>query len=679
MPSLTTSDIRNVALVGHATSGKTLLAESILKCTGAISSMGAITKGNTVTDYDPLEKSHQRSLSSGVIYVDHDGKRINIVDTPGYPDFLGHALSSLPAAETAAVVIDARAGVQTVTTRMMLAAKERGMARMVVINKIDVEEVDFKNLMAAIVDAFGTECLPINLPASGGRKVVDCFFNPENETTDFSDVSTAHTRIIDQVVEMDEDLMEAYLEEGEELAPEKLHDAFESALREGHLVPVCFVSAETGTGVEAFLNVISRLMPSPNEANSPIFLSDDDAPPVTTNADKPVVAHVFKLTIDSFVGRMGVFRIHQGTVKKDSQLFVGGARKPFKVGHLLKLQGKETVEVALGVPGDICAVAKIEELALDSVLHESQEYGSIRLGVPKYLEPMYGLAVTAKSRGDEQKISDGLHKLEAEDPCFRVVHNSVTNETVIRGLGDLHVRIILEKMAERFNVEVDTHPPKIEYRETVQVAAEGHARHKKQTGGAGQFGEVYLRLEPKERGGGFAFIDKVVGGVIPQQFIPAVEKGVRQVLEDGAVAGYPMQDVAVTVYDGKHHPVDSKEIAFVSAGRKAFLNAVSKAKPTVLEPIVNVDITVPQGNMGDITGDISGKRGRISGTVAVSGGMVVVSGQVPLSEMENYQSHLKSVTGGEGSYSMELSHYDPVPVQMQKKLAEEFKPSHDDD
>ena len=294
-------------------------------------------------------------------------------------------------------------------------------------------------------------------------------------------------------------------------------------------------------------------------------------------------------------------------------------------------------------------------------------------------EPMYGLAVTAKSRGDEQKISDGLHKLEAEDPCFRVSHNVATNETVIKGLGDLHLRVVLEKMAERYNVEVDTHPPKIEYRETVRAAAEGHARHKKQTGGAGQFGEVYLRLEPMERGGGFEFVDKVVGGVIPQQFIPAVEKGVRQILEGGAVAGYPLQDVSVTVYDGKHHPVDSKEIAFVSAGKKAFLDAIAKAKPVVLEPIVNVDITVPQDSMGDITGDIAGKRGRISGTTAATGGMVVVSGQVPLSEMENYQSHLKSVTGGEGSYSMDLSHYDPVPAQIQKKLVDDFDPAHDDD
>ena len=512
---------------------------------------------------------------------------------------------------------------------------------------------------------------------------MDCFFNPSTETTDFSTVSEAQTRIVDQVVEMDEDLMEAYLEQGEDLAPERLHDAFELALREGHLVPVCFTSAESGAGVSELMDVIARVMPSPKEGNpTRFFKGDGEAKEVMEVSPDPsghALAHVFKLTIDNFVGRLGVFRIHQGTITKDSQLFVGDARKAFRVAHLLKLQGKDTSEISAGVPGDICAIAKIDDLSLDAVMHESHDEDAVSLEAINYPSPMFGLAVTAKTRGDEQKISDTLSKLDSEDPCFRVVHNSSTNETVIHGLGDLHLRVLLEKMSERYNVQVETHAPKIEYRETVRVSAEGHARHKKQTGGAGQFGEVYIRLEPTERGVGFEFVDKIVGGVIPNQFIPAVEKGVRQVMDVGAVAGYPMQDVRVTLYDGKYHPVDSKEIAFISAGKKAFIDAINKAKPIVLEPIVNVAITVPQDNMGDITGDISGKRGRISGTDSASGGMVVISGLVPLSEMENYQSQLKSVTGGAGSYSMELSHYDPVPALVQKKLSEEYKPTLDED
>ena len=683
MAGYSTEDIRNVALVGHAAGGKTMLAERVLLNAGVINAMGDITKGTTVADHDPQERAHGRSLNSSVMHLDHAGKHINLLDTPGYPDFLGHALSVLPAVETAAVVVDARAGVQMITSRMMESAKQRGLARLLIINKIDAQEVDLEAVLSEVVEAFGTECLPINLPAAGGSKVVDCFFSPSDESPDFSEVSAAHTRIVDQVVEMDEDLMEAYLEEGEDLAPEKLHDAFESALREGHLVPVCFTSAESGAGVAELMDIIARVMPNPKEGNAPPFFKGEgeDSQPMTVSTDPKghALAHVFKLTIDNFVGRLGVFRIHQGTITKDSQLFVGDARKPFKVAHLLKLQGKDNNEIDAGVPGDICAVAKIDDLSLNAVLHESHDEDAVSLEGIKYPAPMFGLAVTAKTRGDEQKISDTLSKLDSEDPCFRVEHNAVTNETVIRGLGDLHVRVLLEKMRDRYNVEVDTHTPKIEYRETVRAPSEGHARHKKQTGGAGQFGEVYIKLEPTERGTGFEFIDKIVGGVIPNQFIPAVEKGVRQIMDNGAVAGYPMQDLRVTLYDGKYHPVDSKEIAFISAGKKAFIDAINKAKPIVLEPIVNVAITVPQDNMGDITGDISGKRGRISGTDAASGGMVIISGQVPLSEMENYQSQLKSVTGGAGSYSMELSHYDPVPAAVQKRLSEEYKPVADDD
>ena len=642
--------------------------------------MGDITRGGTVSDFDPQEKSHQRSLMASVLTCEHDSRHINVIDTPGYPDFLGHALSVMPAVETAAVVVDARNGVQTVTRRVMEAAEAHGLCRLIIVNKIDAEDADLDAVLTGIQEAFGEECLPINLPAGGGANVVDCFFEPAADATDILDAADAHTRIVDQVVEMDEELMEAYLEQGEDLAPARLHDAFELALREGHLIPVCFVSAESGAGVDQLLKVIAEVMPNPTEGNPPHFeRAESGQVEVSGAADGHVLAHVFKVTIDNFVGRLSVFRIHQGTVTRDSQLFANEARKPFKVAHLFKLQGKEHVEVDAGVPGDICAVAKIDDLFIDTVLHDSHDEDDIRMQSVDYPSPMYGLAVSAKNRGDEQKISDALQKLHIEDPCFRVEHNSGTNETVIKGLGDLQMRVLLEKMQERYNVEVDTQTPKIEYRETIRSAAEGHARHKKQTGGAGQFGEVYIKLEPNERGTGFEFVNKIVGGVIPSQFIPAVEKGVRQVMDTGAVAGYPLQDVKVTLYDGKFHPVDSKEVAFIAAGKKAFIQAVSKANPVVLEPVVNVDITVPQDNMGDIAGDISSKRGRINRTEASGQGMVTISGQVPLGEMENYQSQLKSVTAGEGTYSMELSHYDPVPSVLQKRLSEEFKPTVDDD
>ena len=679
MPAYTSEDIRNVALVGHGGSGKTTLVEAMLLQAGAIASMGDVTKGSMVCDFEPEEKEHGHSLSTAVASLDHDGAHINFVDTPGYPDFIGRALSSLVAVETVAVVVDARSGIEMTTHRMMQAAGDRGLARMVVISKIDSDDIDLEGLLGQVIDAFGKECLPINLPSRNGQEVVDCFFNPSEGEVDFSSVEDAHTHIVEQVVEVDEELMELYLEHGDELAPEKLHEAFGQALREGHLVPVCFVSGETGAGVPELMNVLAKLMPNPSEGNPAPFQRGEERLEVAADAQQKALAHVFKVSIDAFVGKLGIFRVHRGTVTKDTQLYVGDARKPFKIGHLFKLQGKEHVEIDAGVPGDICAVAKIDEIQLDAVLAEAQGDVELTLDGVNLPEPMYGLAIEAKARGDEQKLGDSLGKLAAEDPCFRVEHNVALNETVIRGLGDLHLRVMLEKMKGRYNVEVDTRVPRIEYRETVRKSAEGHHRHKKQTGGAGQFGEVYLRIEPLSRGVGFEFVDKVVGGVIPSQFIPAVEKGIRQVLDGGAVAGYPLQDVRVTVYDGKFHAVDSKEVAFIQAGKKAFIDAVGKAGPVVLEPIVSIDVTVPQDNMGDIAGGLSSKRGRVNGTTTLAGGMVRISGQAPLSELSAYQSELKSLTGGAGSYTMEFSHYDPVPPPIQQQLQSDFKPAADEE
>ena len=679
MSDYTTENIRNIAITGHGGAGKTMLVEALLHKAGAINQMGSIERGSTVSDFDPQEKEHQHSLDSAIVSMDYQGMHINMLDTPGYPDFVGRAVAALPAVDTCAVVINAQAGIELITGKMMEMAKDRGLDRIIIINKIDADQVDLEALVGSIRDTFGPECLPLNLPAGGGTEVVDCFFQPADKATDFSSVTEAHTNIVDQVVELDEELMEVYLEQGEEISPEQLHDPFEKALQEGHLIPICFVSAHTGAGIGELLEVFARLMPNPTEGNPPEFIKGegDKATPITLSADESAhaLAHVFKISIDPFVGKLGVFRIHQGTVSKDSQLFIGDGRKPFKVGHLLKLQGKDHIEIDRGIPGDICAVAKVDDLQFDSVLHDSHDEDNIHLRSLDFPEPMHGLAIVAKSRGDEQKISDALNKLQAEDQSFKVEHNAALNETVIRGLGELHLRIMLEKMKERYHVEVETHPPKIAYKETITARSEGHHRHKKQTGGAGQFGEVYLRTEPLERGAGFEFVDEVVGGVIPKQFIPAVEKGVRQVLTEGAIAGYPMQDLRVTVYDGKYHPVDSKEVAFVAAGKKAFIDAIKKARPVVLEPIVEISITAPNTSMGDITSDLSGKRGRINNTSAIAGGFTVTTGLVPLSELESYQSQLKSMTGGTGSYTISFSHYDQVPAKTQKELEAQHKPS----
>ncbi len=671
MVSYTTESIRNIALVGHATSGKTTLVESILHHAGTLSATGTVEKGNTVCDFDPQEKAHQHSLDAALANLDYQDTHINLIDTPGFPDFIGQAIAVLPAVETVAVVINAQTGIEAVTQRMMERAAERRLCRMIVVNKIDAENIDLPGLLDQIQETFGKECLPVNLPANQGAAVVDCFFNPSGDS-DFSSVAAVHSALIDQVVEVDEELMALYLEQGEDLQPEQLHEPFEKALREGHLIPICFVSARTGAGLKELLDVFTQLLPNPTEGNPEPLLKGDGESLEELHAipdpQQHVVAHVFKVLIDPFIGKLGIFRIHQGTLTKDSQLFIGDGRKPFKVSHLFQIHGKEHPEIATGIPGDICAVAKIDDIHHDVVLHDSHEEDQIHLQPLRFPTPLFGLAIHAATRGDEQKLSDTLHKLLEEDPCLALEHNTHTKETVLRGLSDLHLRITLEKMQQRYNLQVETTPPKIAYKETIGQNAEGHHRHKKQTGGAGQFGEVFMRIEPLPRDAGFEFVSAVVGGTIPTSFLPAVEKGVREALQEGAVAGYPMQDVRAIAYDGKYHPVDSKEIAFVTAGREAFLDAVGKARPIVLEPIVNLEVRAPGDCVGAITGDLSSRRGRIAGTDAGPRGMSIINAQVPQAELDGYESQLKSMTGGHGSYNIELSHYDPVPADIQQKL-----------
>jgi elongation factor G len=645
-----------------------------------IGALGSLERGTTVSDHDPLERRAQHSLNASILHLDHAGTRVHLIDTPGLPDFVGQSLPALEAVETAVIVINAATGIEPMTHRMMEYAASRHLDRMIVINKIDAQDIDLPGLLENIQATFGKECLPLNLPDAGGTRVVDCFYNREGHS-DFGAVDAAHRALVEQVVEVDAEFVERYLNDGDVDASE-LHAPLEQALREGHLIPVCFTSSRTGAGVAELLDVVVKLLPNPTESNPPDFLNGegDAAVPMHAQPDEKahVLAHVFKVSVDPFVGKMGVFRIWQGTVTKDSPLYVGDARKPFKVGHLFMLQGKEHVEVPRALPGDICAVAKIDDLHFDAVLHDAAEDDHIHLKPLQFPVPVHGLAIEPKRHGDEQRMWEILNKLVAEDPCLKVEHVVNTNETVVYGLGELHLRMLLERLREVYKFEVQTRPPRIAYRETITAKAEGHHRHKKQTGGAGQFGEVFLRVEPLPRGGGFEFVDAVKGGTIPGQFIPAVEKGIREVLASGAIAGYPVVDVKVTVYDGKHHSVDSKEIAFVTAGRKAFLAAMREARPIVLEPIVNVEITAPGESMGDITGDLSSKRGQVSGSANGAMGAMIIQATAPLSELSGYQSRLNAMTAGQGRYTIALSHYEPVPVPVQQQLMGQFKVKEED-
>ena len=671
MANYRTENIRNIALVGHGGAGKTSLIEQLLFEAGVITKLGSVEKGNTVCDFEPEEQAHHHSISTSVVSLEYNGTHINLLDTPGYPDFVGQTLSAAPAADAIAVVINAQNGIETMSRRLMDWACAHNYCRMIIINKIDGEAPKLSQLLDDIHAIFGAECIPVNLPAKDGNAVVDCFFNVKGETA-FSSVAQVHTRLIEQVVEVDDAYTEQYLEQGD-VPAQQLHDVFEKALREGHLIPVCFVSARSGVGVEELLQVFQRLMPNPLEGTAHKFLkeTESDAPgwfmPSPTT-DRPVLAHVFKVVFDPFIGRMGVFRIHQGKITKDTMLFAHEEKKPFKVGHLFNIQGKEHIEADVGIPGDICAVAKVDEIQFDAILHEANEEGHLHAPSLDLPTPMSGLALSAKTRGDEQKLAEALEKIATEDPCIMVERNLSTHETVIKGLGELHLRVAMEKIKDRFHVDAEAHVPKIDYRETITAPAQGHFRHKKQSGGAGQFGEVFLRIEPLKRGQGFEFVDAVVGGAIPGQFIPAVEKGVRQVMEQGALAGYPIQDVKVTVYDGKHHAVDSNEISFVTAGRKAFLDAFAKAKPIILEPIVTIDVTAPQDKMGDISGDLASRRGRIVDTQSINPGTIQISAQAPQAELRDYTSHLQSMTGGEGEFSMKPYVYESVSPETQQQI-----------
>jgi elongation factor G len=673
-----TENIRNIVLLGHAGSGKTSLAESILHKTGASNRLGSVDEKTSICDYYDEEKVHQHSIGSAVVNAEHAGKLLNIIDTPGSPDFTGPAIQAIAAAETAVIVISAAAGIETNTRKLSALTAQANMPRIIVINKIDADNIDLPGLLKNIQESFGMQCRCANLPAADKASVIDCI---ENETGDspLMDVAQAHTELIESVIEADDDLMESYLG-GEEIPAEKIASVFVEALKAGTLVPVVFTNARKEVGVTELLDIIVKYTPSPTQA-APAKLKDGEkTTEIKADPAGPLAGLVFRTTFDPRSNmKYSTVRVFSGTLKSDTNLLRNDEKKGIRPGHILKSQGGENKEVDTGIAGDIITLAKVDELRTGDLVHDGKAAGKFeQIPLP---EPMYSLALEPATRGDEQKISSALDKLCEEDPCFKIKRDQQTKELVVSGLGDLHLRVMLEKMENRSKLSVNTKEPKIPYRETITAKAEGHYRHKKQTGGAGQFGEVYLRVAPAERGSDppLQFSWDIFGGSIPRQYEPAVAKGINEVMDNGVVAGFPLQDVAVSIYDGKYHPVDSKEVAFRAAGREAFKDGVLKAKPVLLEPIVNIEVTIPAENVGDITGDLSSKRGRVLGQDTLPGNIIVIKAQVPLAEVAQYNSQLKSVTGGRGSYSMTLSHYELVPPNVQQQIVAQYAKKKESD
>ena len=665
------NDIRNIVLLGHGGSGKTSLTEAILHKTGTTSRLGSVDDKTSICDYYDEEKEHRHSIQSSLVHTQHSGKLINIIDTPGYPDFIGPAIKAIPAAETAVIVISASAGIETNTRKLFELTAQANMPRLIVINKIDAENIDLARLIKDIQEIFGPQCRCANLPAADRSAVIDCIEN-KNGNSPIMDVPRAHTDLIESIIEADDQLMESYLS-GEEISTEKIGSVFVKALKTATLIPIVFTNARQETGVSELLDIIVKYTPSPAQANAARLKDGEKTTELTASPSGPLAGLVFRIGFDPRSNmKYSTIRIFSGTIKSDTNMLRNDERKGVRPGHILKSQGGENDEIDAGTAGDIITLAKIEDLKIGDLIHDGRITG--RFDMPPVPQPMFALAIEPATRGDEQKVGSALTKLTEEDPCFKVNREMQTNELVISGLGDLHLRVMLEKMEKRFKLAVTTKEPKIPYRETITAKAEGHYRHKKQTGGAGQFAEVYLRVEPAERNSDppLQFSWDIFGASIPGQYEPAVFKGINEMMQKGVIAGFPLQDVAVSVYDGKHHPVDSKEVAFRTAGREAFVDGVSKAKPVLLEPIVNMEITIPAENMGDIAGDLAGKRGRVIGQDMLPGNFVVIKAQVPLAEVAQYNSQLKSVTSGRGSYAMTLSHYEIVPPNIQQQIVAQY-------
>ena len=690
-------DIRNIALVGHGSSGKTTLADKFLTFTGTLNANPSVDDGTSICDFDEEEKHHQHTIEATVTHFLHGGKKFNVVDTPGYPDLIGQVIGSLRGVDTACIVIDATGGIKVNTRRTFNEAAAAGVGRILVINKLDAENIDFPELLASIKDLFGVACVPLNIPVGSGENfkgVVSTLNVPDDTSGTLIDPSDIHEGLIESIIEVDEEVMERYFE-GTEPSEEELTRLLSQAIATGSLIPILCVSSKTEVGLTELLDGLAMCGLSPEMVSRQIKQEDDAQSEIKPDPSGALVAQIFRTRIDPFVQKLSFVRVYSGTISKDSQVPSPDVRKGVKIGPLLQVQANETTPVDTAGPGDIVAIAKIEEL------HTGTSLGEMAMPPIEFPTPMVGLAVTPKSRGDETKLSAALHKITEEDSTIRLDHDPETKELVLNGMSELHLTLIQERLKRRDKVEVDTKEPKIPYRETIQNNAEGSYRHKKQSGGSGQFGEVHIRMVPFPHGtkpedfatkarfasmktfhyhehSNFLWVDSVVGGSIPGNFMPAVEKGFLERIGRGVIAGYKVQDVCVEVHYGKDHPVDSSEQAFKTASSMVFREVFEKAKPALLEPIVTIHVTIPGDNLGDINSDLSGRRGRVHGMESAGGDLQTVSAEVPLAEVSTYARALSSMTGGQGSYTLEFSHYEAVPGNVQQEIVAQSKVTDDD-
>jgi elongation factor G len=690
------ADIRNIAFCGHGHAGKTTLVDHLLAASGAVKGAPSVDAGTSICDFDEEEKNHKYSIEASLVHLDHAGKRFNLIDAPGYPDLVGQMIGALRAVETAVIAVDAHAGIKVNTRRAWKEAEKAGCGRIIVLTKLDSENIKLDELVDGIREAFGNGCVLLNVPIGLGESIqgVASTLNPPADAAGAAiDPRSISESLVESIIEVDEAVMERYFE-GQLPTAEELSTLMVQAIAAGTLTPIVCTSVKKGVGVKELLDVLAAAALPPT-AVARKATRDGDEVTLKCDAAAPLAAQVFKTRIDPFVQKLSFIRVYAGTLKGNSTVPASHARKGTKLGNLLEMQGAASQPVDQAIAGDIVAVAKSEDL------HTGTSLGDVELPPLEFPTPMIGLAVAPKNRGDEAKLSGALHKITDEDRTVRLDHDAETKEMVLTGMSELHLTLIKERLKRRDHVEIETHEPKIPYRETIQQNGEGSYRHKKQSGGSGQFGEVHIRMYPfpegadpetwasKERfpqlknihyhkASNFLWVDTVVGGSIPGNFMPAIEKGFLERIKSGVIAGYPVQNVCVEVYYGKDHPVDSNETAFRIAGSKAFAEVFKKCRPSLLEPVVNLHITVPPGNVGDVSSDLSGRRGQMAG-MDTAAGMTTVEAKAPLSEVMTYARTLSSMTGGQGSFTMEFSHYDVVPGNIQQDIMSKAKLKEDED
>ncbi len=671
---------RNVALIGHGDTGKTTFVEHALHRAGVTSRVGTVPDGSTVSDFDPDERSRAHSIDTTPLHLKWNDKTIQFVDCPGYPDFSGIAVTGLWACDAALLFVNAASGMGVNTRRMWVAAQRLGKPVVIVISRCDSDTADPEATLSMLQETLDGTVLPFNLPTGKGtdaKGVMRCFGGDATDDPLFGDIEEAHSALVEAVVEADDDLLERYLG-GEEIPDSELVGGLSAAIRAGTVVPVLFLAAGIGDGVGVgkLLDFIAKECPAADRPAG-FEATDDAGNEVDLGPDGPFAAVVFKITTDVHVGKQAYLRVVSGSLPADGMCWASGSKSNVKVAHPSRPQGKEFESISKVGTGDVFCVAKIDELGLCDTISAAGTH--VTIAPPPFQKSMVQVAVTSKARGEEHKIAAALGRMSDEDPSFDADRNPETNELVISGRSSLHLDIVMKRVKDRFKLEMETHIPVVPLKETVLGKADGHHRHKKQSGGRGQFGEVYLRIAPNERGGGFLFEDKTVGGSIPRNFVPAIEKGIREQMGKGVIAGYEVVDVRIEVYDGKHHPVDSSEAAFKTAGSRAFRKAFEKARPTLLEPVMNIEIDVPSRFMGDISSDLNTRRGRISG-VDTHGDHQVIKASVPLSEVQTYSTDLRSITAGEGLYTLEYDHLDPVPSNIASRLIAAHEAArHDDD